>query len=166
MLLHFLRDSGDIEILASFAPSIEDLHVDQFAPYGPDASQYKIWNKKYAWTPKYGRVHPEVEGNGGWFFVENSDQGPVLKISRTNIEGFLEKDLATHQYGGIWWGKYNRQQGFMKWFDALVRWVRKNGQNLCPDLPFAVYCLPDAWKLWQSRGRRAGQSRRRTSRST
>jgi hypothetical protein len=153
MLLQFLRESTDIQIFASFAPSIEELQVDQFASYGPGAMQYSIWNKKYAWKPKYGRVRPEVKGKGGWYFIENADQGPVLKVSRTNVERFLEKDLATHQYGGIWWGRYNRQQGFLKWFEAIVRWVRNNGQNLRRDLPFAIYCLPDAWQLWQGRVR-------------
>lgn len=165
-LLQFLRASTDIQIFASFAPSSEELQVDGLAPYGPNAMQYAIWNKKYAWKPKYGRVDPEVGGHGGWFFVENTDQGPVIKLSRTNIEGFLQKDLATHQYGGIWWGAYNRQQGFAKWFDAIVRWIRKNGQNLCPELPFAVYCMPDAWQLWQARRSASGRSSRRTKRCT
>ena len=127
-LLQFLRASTDIQIFASFAPSSEELQVDGLAPYGPNAMQYAIWNKKYAWKPKYGRVDPEVGGHGGWFFVENTDQGPVIKLSRTNIEGFLQKDLATHQYGGIWWGptigSRVLQSGSTQSFDGYERTAR------------------------------------------
>ena len=149
-LLQFLQESTDIQIFASSALSIEELQVDEFAPYGPNATQYRIWNKKYSWKPKYAKTVADAEGRH-WFFVENADQGPVIKFSRTNIERFLQKDLATHQYGGIWWGSYNRQKGFAKWFDAIVRCIRKNGENLCPELSFAVYCLPEAWQFWEHR---------------
>ena len=146
----FLRESADIQLFLPSAPSVEELWVDRFAPFGPYHMQYWIWNKAYAWTPTYGHVNEDVKGHGGWPFVANRWQGPVIEFSRTDVKRFPNSDLAIG-HGRIYWAKYNRQKGFQKWFDAILRWVRRTGKNLFPKSSHAVYCLPDAWGLWQPR---------------
>jgi hypothetical protein len=150
-LLAFLRESADIQLFLPCAATVDELWVDRFAPYGPYHTQYFIWNKAYAWKPKLGRVNAGVKGHGNWPYVSDADHGPVIEFSRTNVDRFLETDLATVQYGRIYWAKYNRQKGFAKWFEAVLRWVRRNSVNLSPKSSVGVYCLPDAWRLWQTR---------------
>jgi hypothetical protein len=150
-LLAFLRESADIKLFLPSAATVDDLWVDRFAAYDPYHTQYFIWNKAYAWKPEFGRVNKDVEGHGGWRFVCNRLQGPVIQFNRTNMDGFLKTDLATSQYGRIYWAKYNRQKGFAKWFEAILRWVRRNATNLHPKSSYGIYCLPDALRLRQSR---------------
>jgi hypothetical protein len=149
--LAFLRESAEIQLFLPWAATVEELWVDRLAPYGPYHTQYFIWNKAYAWKPKYGRANEDVEGHGGWRSVFDKLQGPVIEFSRTNVDQFLKADLATGQYGRVYWAKYNRQKGFKKWFEAILRWVRRNGVNLYPKSSCGVYCLPDALRLWQAR---------------
>ena len=150
-LLAFLRESADIQLFLPSAATVEELWVDRLASYDPYHTQYFIWNKAYAWKPKFGRVNEDVEGQGGWPFVDNNLQGPVIEFDRTNVDRFLKTDLATCQFGRLYWAKYNRQKGFVKWFEAILRWVRRNATNLNPKSPLGIYCLPDALRLWQSR---------------
>jgi hypothetical protein len=150
-LLAFLRESAYIQMFRPSAATVEDLWVDRFAPYDQYHTQYFIWNKAYAWKPEFGWVNEDVEGHGGWRFVSNRLRGPVIEFDRTNVDRFLNTDLATVQYGRIYWAKYNRQKGFVKWFEAILRWVRRTGTNLHPKSSYGFYCLPDALRLWQSR---------------
>jgi hypothetical protein len=124
------------------------LWVERFAPSDPYPTQYFIWNKAYAWKPKVGRTQ---EKGRTWAYVEDPYHGPVIEFGRTNIEGFLKLDLATVAYGRLYWAQYNRQKGFAQWFEAILRWIRRHGHNLRPKAASAVYCLPDAWRLWHER---------------
>lgn len=144
--LEYLRGTADIRIFRSAAPTVEQLWVDGFAPFGPEDTQYFIWNARYAWKPKY-----RWSDGGGWFYVENRHQGPVIEFDRTDIEGLLTKDLAVGAYGRIYWYGSNRQKGFAAWYEGIVRWVRRTGNNLWLGGPFGVWALPDAWRLWQAR---------------
>lgn len=150
-LLGFLRESAEIQLFLPCAPTVEEIWVDHFAPFGPYHTQYFIWNKAYAWKPRFGKINADVKGHGGWPYVLDPCHGPVIEFDRTNVDRFLKRDLATGQYGRIYWAKYNRQKGFAKWFEAILRWVRRNGENLYPELSYGVYCLPDALRLWQAR---------------
>lgn len=145
-LLDFLRASADIRVFRSAAPSVEQLWVEEFDPFGPEDTQYFIWNADYAWKPKYRQ-----SDGGGWFYVENALQGPVIEFDRTDIEGLLA-NLAVGAYGRVYWYGSNRQKGFAAWYEGIVRWVRRTGHNLWPGGPFGVWALPDAWRLWQARG--------------
>jgi hypothetical protein len=148
--LAFLRDSADVQLFVPCAPTVEELWVNGFAPYGPYHTQYWVWNKAYAWTPKYGYVNEEVKGHGGWPYVSNNLEGPVIEFSRTDLEQFRLSDLA-FGHGRIYWAKYDRQIGFEKWFGAILRWIRRTGTNISPNSRNAVYCLPDALEQWTSR---------------
>jgi hypothetical protein len=149
--LGFLRETAEIQLFLPCAATVEELWVNGFAPFSPYHSQYFIWNKSYAWKPKFGQVNEDVSGQGGWPFISNPCNGPVIEFSRTDINRFLKKDLATGQHGRIYWAKYNRQKGFAKWFDSILHWVRRNGENLYSKSSYGLYCLPDAWHLWQAR---------------
>src|SRR6516225_3367378 len=147
-LLQFLRETAHIELFVPCAPTIGKLWVERFAPYGPYATQYYVWNKSYAWKPKFGRVRTEVKDHGGWYFVENPLDGPVIEFCRSNVPEFLKQaSVSALDYGRIYWAKYNRQKGFAIWFEKIIRWIRKNGRNLSAELGRSVFWLPDAWEL-------------------
>lgn len=145
LFLAFVRETADIKIFRSFAPTTDELWVNDFAPFGPNEDRYFLWNTRYAWKPKYRRTEPPT-----YAYIEAKDHGPVLSFRRTDMKAFLEKDLAVGAFGGLYWGQYNRQKGFLKWYEAIVRWVRQTGENLCPGSASAVYCLPDALRLRQT----------------
>jgi hypothetical protein len=146
LFLGFLRESADIQLFRSFAPTQEELWVDQFAPFGPMEIQYFVWNKRYAWKPKYKRTQA-----GDASYIEDKLHGPVIEFCRTDMEGFLTKNLVVGTYGRVYWAQYNRQKGFLSWYDNITRWVRRTGENLCPGTPLGVYCLPGALALWNER---------------
>lgn len=146
LFLAFLRETAEIQLFRYFASNQEELWVDRFAPFGPNDDTYFIWNKSYAWKPKFKSTE-----TGDQVYIENNTHGPVLKFRRTHLSSFLTKDLDVGAHGGIYWAKYNRQKGFLAWFDSIVRWLRRRGHNLCPRSSSAVYCLPDAFRLWRER---------------
>ncbi len=148
--LTFLRESADVQLLVPCAPSVEQLWVDDFAPYGPYRTQYWVWNKAYPWTPKYGYVNQDVEGHGGWPYISNNLDGPLIEFSRTNLKHFPQSDMA-FGHGRIYWSKLDHQTGFEKWFGNILRWIRRTGTNIFPNSRNAVYCLPDALELWRTR---------------
>ena len=85
----------------------------------------------------------------GLYYVANDNIAPVIEFSRSN--------LPTRKYGRIYWAKYfSAPDGliydvdtFSKWFDQIVRWVRKHGQKNRQD-NYSPYFLPDAWNLYLS----------------
>lgn len=146
LFLEFLRGSADIQLFRSFADTEEQLWVEQLAPFGPTETHYYVWNMKYAWKPKFRRSLNEEK-----VYIEDKLHGSVLHFTRTNLACFLAKDLDVGAYGGVYWAKYNRQRGFLLWFESIVRWIRQTGLNLRPGGNSAVYCLPDALRLWRTR---------------
>ena len=54
--LSFLRSSAEIKIVESFAPTIEELWVENFSSALSGHWTYNIWNCEYPWSPEYGTV--------------------------------------------------------------------------------------------------------------
>ena len=140
--LKWLSESTDIQLLRSHVPSEQDLWVDHFLPFKAE-DHYYLWNKKYAWNPNVCTTD-----DGAEFYVQNTDQGPVLEFRRTNVDRFLASPLTAT--GRIYWGAYNKQKGFITWFDKVLRRIRKTGTPL-KVYSSTVYCQPDLWQQLQTR---------------
>lgn len=128
--LDFVRAATEIQIAETAAPSKEDLWVDGFSDEIEFHRQYWIGNKAFKWKPKYGRVNADAPDTGGWYYIENIFQAPVVEFSRT--------DWSRPTYGRLYWAKdfaapdgldYD-VQAFSLWYDDLARWIRKNGRKI------------------------------------
>jgi len=149
--LSWLRTTAPIQLFSGVASTKSGLRTETFAPFCDSSTQYFIWNEEYAWRPKILRGDPARNNGQPWCRIDLPDHGPVLEFDRTDMQAFLRKgcEQGLHVPGRLYWGQYNRQKGFMKWYESIVRWVRKNGVNVSPCSSWAWYCLPDAYRLWQ-----------------
>jgi hypothetical protein len=147
----FLRSTAAIQILESSAPVPSSMMVERFAPARDGHWQYFVWNTAFAWVPEYGQVSPQAveSGRAGWAYVRNSSMAPVLEYDRHN---FTSPRGVT---GRIYWAKTFAATGplpydveaFSKWFDQVVRWIRKNGRR-AERGAYERYFLPDAWRTY------------------
>lgn len=145
--LAFLRGTATIRIFESSAASIEKLEVTEFAPVLPYHGQYFIWNTAFPWVPEFGSVdHPKAPAaSRGRVFVSNFSVAPVLEYDRAVPE--------FKRAGRVYWSKYFSApagvtydvEGFSRWYDQIVYWIRKTGK----ERQFgsgSAYLLPDALK--------------------
>lgn len=145
VFLAFLRGTAEIAILESFAETQDKLWVDNFSPQLNGHWTYTIWNKSFSWEPAYKRIgNKSVDPSMiGWYYTSNRDTAPIIEFSRS--------DIAHNKFGRVYWAKdFAAPQGlvydtdrFSKWFDDIVRWVRKAGRR---DKKTGVYFLSDAFQ--------------------
>jgi len=150
--LGFLRSTADIQLFESFAPSPELMAVPGFAPRDQGHWQYFIWNRAFAWKPEYGRVAEGavVPDRMGWSFLRNSSTAPLLEYDRHNFTG------AGAVTGRLYWAKHFSTSGplaydvdaFSRWFDQVVRWVRKHGRQKQRGAQ-ETYFMPNAWERYR-----------------
>ncbi len=146
--LGFLRSTADIQLFESSAPSPEQMVVAGFAPREQGHWQYFVWNRAFPWTPEYGRVAEgaAVPERVGWSFLRNSSSAPLLEYHRHNFTD--PRGVA----GRLYWAKHFATPGplgydadaFSKWFDQVVRWIRKHGRQERRGA-HETYFMPNAW---------------------
>ena len=148
--LGFLRADADIRIYQWAASTTELLVVPRFPPRGPSES-YRLWNTAFPWEPEYGQwqrvgVTPQLAEK---FYLKNTAGAPLLEYSR---QSFGEaKPLM--MYGRIYWntdfaiyrGPEYDTAAFGRWYDHVVRWLRKNGRKVEITRGWCQYWLPGAW---------------------
>ena len=138
--LGFVRKTADVAILGMFEQSKDDIWVGTFHPDLMGHSSYSIWNQAFPWTPEYGQTKAK-----GLFYISNTNTAPVIEFSRS--------DVPQRKYGRVYWAKdFSAPEGldydiraFGRWFDRIVRWLRKEGYKDAND-PCSPYFLPDAWE--------------------
>jgi hypothetical protein len=125
--LAFLKTTGDVQVLRTFARTERDLFADHFGPREDGNWSFLIWNRSFEWQPTFARTRedlPEV-GRRGLFYVANTSVGPVIEYSRrSNHPGSMP--------GRIYWGKaFSAPEGiaydvaaFEKWYERVARWLR------------------------------------------
>jgi hypothetical protein len=144
-LLDFLRESADVQLFESFAPTCDELRVDDFASEYRGHIQYKVWNTAFDWEPAFGQVGPNAvdPSHVGWFFLAGAGLAPLLEISRTNPDSV--------EAGRLYWNggphpslpqEYD-VAAFGKWVDTIFRWVRKNGTRTRSEF-LEPYVFPEA----------------------
>lgn len=133
--LAFLRTTGEIQLLEDFAPTTKKIWVEDFARSTRGHWSYYIWNRRFEWKIKFGRVREDVTKarNPGWFYIENTQSAPVLEYMRHNFS-----DQSGLSQGRIYWSKFFAASPgeinydvelFSDWYDQIVRWIRKNGKK-------------------------------------
>jgi hypothetical protein len=144
--LRFVRKTAEIRIFGIFTQTQDLLWVNSFDETLTGHWIYSLWNLKFPWDPTYGQVTraKDPKDNGKWY-VSNTNVAPIIELTRSAVD--------ERKYGRLYWGKdFSAPKGlgydveaFGKWFDMVIRWVRKNGQRDRTDRS-SPYFLPDAWK--------------------
>src|SRR6185503_16503665 len=96
IFLTFLRSAADIVIFVPFAPSPEELVVDDIASH--QGWHFNIWNTAFPWKPNYGTTIPSEYGPGGQYYISNASTAPVIEYTRYNA--------SQNTYGRVYWAKY------------------------------------------------------------
>lgn len=145
-LLAYLRASGPIQLFVRAAAKAADLWLDDFPPLDPTRPRYQyfIWNKAFEWSPQL--VQQTAEGGG---MIDDIWAGPVIEFVRTAVKDPLTVNQEICR-GRIYWAQENSHQDFAAWYQRVVGWVRRNGENLSTR-GVACYYLPDALRIWQTR---------------
>jgi len=140
--LEFLRMTGPFKILMAFSSREQDLWVDDFRNNKPEEASFHIWNVSFPWKPEFER---NMDGD---FYVINKMSAPLLQ--------YVQHDFARPRAkaGRLYWAKhyfttrlaYDVNE-FGKWYERVVRWVRKNSQRQDSG-SFATNFLPDAWERY------------------
>lgn len=141
----FLRATASVQLIESFAPTIDELWVEEVNSTFVGRHTYDIWNKAFEWTPKYGTVGPQASDADhlGWRYVGNKGAAPVLSFSRSNP--------LSGEPGRLYWAKhFSAADGitynhiaFGQWVDRVWRWIRAEGKKAA-ELPLNPYVLPNA----------------------
>jgi len=144
MLLDFLRNTAEVRIFESFAPSTDELWVDNFSQELDSHRTYHIWNTKFPFGFEYGHTTDPLADRQ--YFIENGSAAPIIEIDRSNVR--------QHEYGRVYWAKYfSAPEGlsydideFSQWFNSIVRRIKKNSAGQLKD-SLTTYFLPDAWHV-------------------
>lgn len=155
--LEFLRRGADIQIIGSSARTAEELFVDAFPPrcYGT-GRQLRIWNRAFPLKPEFKQWGDActVKELRGLYYMRSMLGGPLIEYFRqvcfTDIRGdqlygggrvYWNTDFAIHRGPD-----YDIQQ-YARWYDSVVRWIRKAGVRVELWPRFYQYWLPDANRL-------------------
>jgi len=140
----FLRDSADVRIFRSSAPSPSQ-HEVLGADLG-EGSKFYIWPTAFEWEPEFKQFRESVAvaRRQGWFYLSNTSAAPVLEYYR---HGFDQGQVP----GRLYWGKtFAAPSGldydpyaFEAWYERVVRWLRKSGRRHKADQS-GPYYLPHA----------------------
>lgn len=148
--VEFLKETVDIQLLESSAPTRQDIWVKEFSLREDGHWQYYIWNKSFPWQVDYGQVTRDDSGQRqGWYYVQDSFAAPLIEYDRYN---FLSDSSS---YGRIYWAKYfaaphgvaYNVNAFEKWYQRVARWIRRRGKQL-EKSACNTYFLPDALKMY------------------
>jgi hypothetical protein len=151
LFLSFLKETADIVLLESFAKTKEGLWKDTFEKAIAGHGSYHIWNKEFPWIPEYDQVGEKAYDPNmiGWYYVPNKGDAPLIQFSRSF-------DIANGKHGRIYWAKdfaapnglnYDIEK-FSKWYDSVVKWIRKNAIGKVKDGSINIYYLSSAWHLY------------------
>src|SRR5215213_9672199 len=97
--LEFLRSTSDIQLFESFASTSEGLWVNDVNEVLEGHWSYHIWNRRFAWSPEYGRVGPKAHepAHIGWYYIANNHAAPVLEMTRS--------DVRSGKFGRLYWAR-------------------------------------------------------------
>ena len=159
-LLSFIRSLAPIRVFLPFAPSRDELWVDDWEtrkipkPKFYLGSGFYIWPQTFPWSPEYAQTggpncRPE---DARQFYIANKDAAPIFHFSRS----FLDE----HSYGRIYWARdFSAPDGldydveaFARFTDSVWRWIRKVGRRSPNAFKYSAarsaYFLPDAWSRY------------------
>jgi hypothetical protein len=146
--LAFLRERCDLAIFRTPAPTPDEIWLDALPPRRPHGlDAVYLWNRDFPWDPQ-----PAPTTIGTWY-VPGTGQAPVLEYARDPL-----RRGPAHQHGRVYWARVPSADGafeaggvrydydvaeFGRWYDAVVRWLRKAATPVPGTTP-VLHCLPDA----------------------
>jgi hypothetical protein len=112
-----------------------------------------LWNRAFPWQPEFAQWNPDrvqCPDLAGHHYLRNTAGAPLIEYLREPLDN--PKPLV---YGRVYWntdfaiytGPAYDVALFGRWFDKIVRWLRKNGRRVELTKGFSQYWLPGAWKL-------------------
>jgi len=139
--LNYLKSCADITLIESKADTKELLYKSDFEKEFNNHFVYYIWNKAFQWQPIYEQ---DIYGK---YYISNISEAPLIEYMRSNIE--------KENYGRLYWSKYFAApnglnydvEKFNKWYEQIVRWIKKNAEGTVKDA-WITYFLPSAWHLY------------------
>ncbi len=154
LFLDFLRQGADIQIMRRSPRHPDGLVIQNFPPRGAGEHTFWIWNKTFPYEPVIepwpGRHLPDAPIKN--FQLVETAGAPLIEYSR---EAFGIADRKVH--GRVYWntdfavyrGLAYDQQAFAKWYDHVVRWLRKCGKRVEITKGWSQYWLPGALEIEQ-----------------
>lgn len=151
-MLAFLRADADVQIYRWTAPSSDQLPVSVFPPREGDDQHFLLWNTAFPWQPEFGsrqaRESPGAEPRPE-FYVSNRFGSPLVEYTRHPLH-----DPRPVMHGRLYWntdfatyhGPEYDHEAFRRWYDHIIRWIRKNGIRVRIAKGWSQYWLPDAWR--------------------
>ena len=151
----FLRScaDADVRVLQWSAPTPELIFVPEFAKRGPGQHSYRLWNTAFPWKPEIAQWEPDKVLDPilpGLYYLKNTPGTPLVEYTR---EPFDNPSALVH--GRVYWntdfaiytGPPYDAALFGRWFDKIVRWLRKRGNRVELTKGWYQYWLPGAWNL-------------------
>lgn len=151
--LRFLRTDADVRVIQWAASSPELIFVPEFPKRGPGQQSFYLWNTEFPWQPEFGQWtadHVHDRKLIGQYYIKNKAGAPLIEYTREPFEN--PKPLV---HGRIYWntdfaiysGPAYDAAAFGRWFDRVVRWLRKSGKRVELAKSWSEYWLPGAWNL-------------------
>jgi len=152
LFLDFLRQGADVQIMQRSPRHPDDLVIQSFPERGPGEHTFWIWNMAFPWKaiiePWPGR-HSPGSPIVSYQLVETAG-APLIQYSREAF-GVAERRIHGRVYWdncvSIYQGLPYDQQAFAKWYDRVVRWLRKRGKPVKIAKGWSQYWLPGALEI-------------------
>jgi hypothetical protein len=141
--LHFVQERDPVVVIRrdSVSPQIEE--VREPCEHG---GSYCLWNQ--ALLPHLERKFIPESVRGPYYRVDSA--WPVIELFYPPPEGELWNAKPAHTQGRVWAGFETENKEFERWYNAVVRWIRKNfTKNPVPLL--GGYLGPAAYE-WYKKG--------------
>lgn len=147
----YLRLTFNCAFFQSSAPSINQLQINSFSEANsPFGAQIFIWNKQFAWTPKFGQTNAKDK-----FYLSDTSKAPLIEFSKT-----VWAQNVSH--GRIYWPKYFTAgpieydvNQFEKFYQTVAKWFIKNAKGKTKWAEVNIYYLTEAWE-WQIQNQKNG----------
>jgi hypothetical protein len=150
--LNFLRTTGTIRLML---PRAKEPRFDIATLPSRESRQtiFLIWNTAFPFEPRVEESEPQHDREvKEKFYIGNQAGAPLIEYIRDAYQ-----NPSRGVYGRVYWntdfalyhGPDYDHAAFGRWFDRVVRWLRKNSHRVEIAKGWSLYCLPDAWKLRQ-----------------
>jgi len=139
----FLRSNYNCVMFQSFAPAKDQLILADISITYHKYSGVHIWNKEFAWKPMYKQMITDEK----LFYVSNKSGAPLIEFRKTNWGNntsggiYREKSFAASK------SEYDLDK-FDKFYNDIVKWIKKNAKGKIKYCGINCYYLEDAWKLF------------------
>jgi hypothetical protein len=156
LFLHFLRQGADIQIMRRSPRHPDELVIQNFPPRGAGEHTYWIWNTAFPYKPVLepwpGRHSPDAPIQN--FQLVETAGAPLIEYSREAL-GIADRKVHGRIYWDTWFalyqGLHHDQHAFAKWYNHVVRWLRKNGKRVEITKGWSQYWFPGALEIEQLR---------------